>query len=207
MGGFIEEGIAMVNRADLVKEWYKPGEVADYLGVTRKTVLNWHKAGEIMLRLDAEKNRYYMAKDEFERVLREKHLLTEFPVDKVAAVYARVGTYDKRRDGSLDRQVGLLVDYGKLHGYYDCEVFTDVGSGLEESRRGLNSLISLVMQGEVSVVYIHQRDRLTRFGYSYLEKLFKAYGTEIIVVSPMAEVDEQEYARDIDSLRSGSANI
>ena len=82
----------------------------------------------------------------------------------------------------MTRQIEYLEDYCKRNGVFDYSVFSDVASGLNAKRSGLNNLIDAIFSNNVSVVYITYRDRLTRFGFEYLEKFFKYFGVEIIVV-------------------------
>lgn len=63
------------------------------------------------------------------------------------------------------------------------KVFQDKASGLNEKRRGLKALLQAVKSEEGKVrVCITNKDRLTRFGFSYLEELLGAYGTEVVVL-------------------------
>lgn len=41
-------------------------------------------------------------------------------------------------------------------------------------------------------VYVTHKDRLTRFGYGYLEKFFKAFGTKIIETEAKPDKNAQE---------------
>lgn len=52
-----------------------------------------------------------------------------------------------------------------------------------KKRRGLKSLIRDIKKDKISTVYITSQDRLTRFGYSYLEELFQIFDTQIIVLN------------------------
>ena len=58
------------------------------------------------------------------------------------------------------------------------------------------------MNGEVNRVFITHRDRLTRFGFHYLETMFNEQGVEIIVVKQKTEDSsvEQELMTDMMSL-------
>ncbi len=53
------------------------------------------------------------------------------------------------------------------------DILTDVASGLNENRRGVKKLFEYVVNRKVDVVVISCKDRLTRFGFRYLEELFK----------------------------------
>ena len=60
-------------------------------------------------------------------------------------------------------------------------VIKDIASGLKEDRRGLWKLIEMAKKHEFDVLLVAYRDRLTRFGFKYLEELFKAYGIKVVV--------------------------
>lgn len=60
----------------------------------------------------------------------------------------------------------------------------------------------MVMNGEVNRVFITYRDRLTRFGFHYLETVFEEQGVEIVIVKQQQEERsvEQELADDMMTL-------
>lgn len=62
--------------------------------------------------------------------------------------------------------------------------------------------LKMVMNGEVNRVFITYRDRLTRFGFHYLETMFNEQGVEIIVVKQKIEDSsvERELMTDMMSL-------
>ena len=77
-------------------------------------------------------------------------------------------------------------------------VFSDIASGMNEKRNGLNALIDNVISGIVNKVVISNRDRLTRFGYGYLKSLFDRYNCEIIEVNLTEDKTfEQELTDDL----------
>lgn len=72
------------------------------------------------------------------------------------------------------------------------KVFSDVASGLNDKRKGLMQLFEAITKGDVSKVYITYPDRLTRFGYSYIEYFFNKFGVEIIVCKDKENKTPQE---------------
>jgi len=77
-------------------------------------------------------------------------------------------------------------------------IFSDIASGMNESRKGLNNLISEIISGTVNKVVISNRDRLTRFGYGYLKSLFDRFNCEIIEVNLTEDKTfEQELTNDL----------
>ena len=61
-------------------------------------------------------------------------------------------------------------------------ILEEVGSGLNDKRKQLQKLLGMISNQEVRNVYITYKDRLTRFGFNYLETMFNACGTSIIVL-------------------------
>ena len=97
-----------------------------------------------------------------------------------AIIYACVSFSDQK--GDLNRQIEYLSQYCSAKGYKVVEVLSDVASGLKTNRRGLMKLFNHVVNKEVDVVIVTYRDRLTRFGFEYLEYFFKQYGVLVEVV-------------------------
>ena len=86
---------------------------------------------------------------------------------------------------------GVIVD----------NIFKDIASGMNENRKGLNDLLTEVINGNIDTVYISFKDRLTRFGYGYLENLFDYFGTKIVCINSSKEEDfQQELSEDLISI-------
>ncbi|WP_148882988.1 IS607 family transposase [Thermococcus aciditolerans] len=165
---------------------YRTGEFAKKLGVSKMTVLRWIKAGKLKAhRIGKE---YRVPESEIKRILEGK-----IP-DKVV-IYARVSSRDQKED--LERQIEYLENYSSSKGYQVAKIITDVSSGLNENRRGLKQLFKLVESGEVTKVVITCRDRLTRFGFKYLEQYFNSHGVEIEVIFDDEEAIEKELVEDL----------
>ena len=124
--------------------------------------------------------------------------------DRKVAVYCRVSSHEQKAKGDLDRQKGRLLEHCIGKQYEVGPIIADVGSGMSSGRAGLKSLIEKVIGGEVSVVVIEHRDRLTRFQFPIFERFFGSYGTEIEVLSTITEDKsyEQELADDLISIIS-----
>ena len=101
--------------------------------------------------------------------------------DKSVAVYARVSTTKQKQD--LNNQIKFLKQYSISKGMNPIYVFSDIASGMNENRKGLNELIDRIIEGKISKVIISHKDRLSRFGYGYLENLFNRFGAEIETVN------------------------
>ena len=99
---------------------------------------------------------------------------------RVVAVYGRVSTSKQKQD--LSNQIDVLKKYVISNGS-NPKVFSDIGSGMNEKRPGLISLMNEIVQNKISKVVISHKDRLTRFGFGYLETIFKMYNTEIETIN------------------------
>lgn len=118
------------------------------------------------------------------------------PRDQVA-LYARVSSHGQK-NGHLDRQLDRLTEYAHDYGSSVETTYTDVGSGLNEGRRGLNTLLDEVGDAEYGRILVTYEDRLTRFGFSYLERLFDHHGVTITVVEHETDKSaEQELVGDL----------
>jgi putative resolvase len=85
--------------------------------------------------------------------------------DRVA-IYARVSSAEHREN--LERQVERLVQYCTVRGYRVTQIVKEIASGVNDSRPKLLALL---------------KDRLTRFGFRYLETLLELQGRTIEVES------------------------
>lgn len=63
-------------------------------------------------------------------------------------------------------------------------------------------LLKMVMNNEVNRVFITYRDRLTRFGFNYLETMFNLKGVEIIIVKQQTEVIIVSFSGKLYGMRS-----
>jgi putative resolvase len=69
-------------------------------------------------------------------------------------------------------------------------VLSDIGSGLNAGRKGLQHLLKLVCEDRIAEVAVAYRDRLTRFGQEYLETLFAGFGVTFTMLDLGGEKTE-----------------
>ena len=102
--------------------------------------------------------------------------------------------------GDLDRQSQRLSEYCAKHNLYTKHIIKDVGSGLNDNRSGFVRLTNLIINKQVNKLIIEHKDRLTRFQFSFIKKMFESYGCEVIVINGMDVSDTEELAADMMSL-------
>ena len=88
---------------------------------------------------------------------------------------ARVSPNAQKDD--LERQVEYLRQRGVQ------EVITEIGSGLNQKRKGFLRLLDRALHNEVDKVPVLHEDRLTRFGFEASRKVFEGHGTTIEVLN------------------------
>ncbi len=161
-----------------------PREVYKRLGVHYMTVKRWIYSGRIRA-VKTPTGRWLIPESEVARILGGAGA-----GGTRAVIYARVRSSDQR--GDLERQVEYLRQYCAARGYSVVDVLSDVASGLRTDRRGLMKLLDHVTKGEADAVVVTHRDRLTRFGFEYLERLFSSFGARMEVVFGGEPKDSRE---------------
>jgi putative resolvase len=118
-----------------------------------------------------------------------------------SVAYARVSSHDQKSD--LDRQIARIAEWSARSGHRIDRYEREVGSGLNDKRRGLTSLLS---DPRVGTIVVEHRDRLARFGVAQIEAALKATNRTVIVLD--ATEVENELVRDmIDLMTSFSARL
>jgi putative resolvase len=161
---------------------YTLKEACLLLGLHPRTIQKWDKQGKIRV-LRTLGGRRRIPESEIKRLQGERGI-------RSIIGYARVSSPTQRDD--LERQVEYLRQRGVQ------EVITDIGSGLNEKRKGFLRLLDRVLHNEVDKVVILYEDRLTRFGFDTLKKVFEAHGTTIEVLNQTdAKPPQQELVEDL----------
>lgn len=160
-------------------EYITPKEASQLLSVHVATLRKWADQGKIDYIRITNGDRRYKKQD----VLRIAGI--EENNDRKNVFYVRSSN---GREELLETQVNLLENkYGSPD-----KVYRDKASGLNEKRRGLQSLLNSVQKDEIGTIYITAKDRLTRFGYSYIERLCSIYGTNIVILNPPQDKSAHE---------------
>jgi putative resolvase len=74
---------------------------------------------------------------------------------------------------------------------------TDIGSGLNEDRKGFKKLLRLAVERKISRIVVAYPDRLTRFGFKTIEELLRAFGVEIVVLNHEDKDPREELVEDL----------
>lgn len=161
----------------------KLSQYAKQQGISYRTALRWFRDGTIQ---------GYQAPSGTIIVMEREPVQT---VQKVA-IYARVSSSEQREH--LERQAERLSQYCTVRGYQVALVVKEIASGVNDSRP---KLLSILKDTTITRVVVEHRDRLTRFGFHYIDTLFSAQGRVIEVVNP-AQNDTEELLADLTSIIS-----
>lgn len=151
----------------------KLSQYAKQQGISYKTAWRWYKAGQ----LDAYQTPTGTV------IVRDPSVVTA-PSGRVA-LYARVSSAEQKED--VQRQLERLRTYALAHGYQVAKEVVEIASGLNDHRP---KLLKLLTDTSIATIVIEHRDRLTRFGYHYIEQLLAVQERKIEVIFPSDTQDD-----------------
>ena len=149
----------------------KLSQVAKLLGVTKVTLWNWKARGLIQFHKVGSMN--YIDDDTVNRLLGVEAARTESVV-----IYVRVSSSENKQN--LETQKERLISYCNARGYRVSKVVTEFGSGLNDKRPKLESLLQ---EQDFTRLVVEHKDRLTRFGFNYIDVMLKRNGITLEVVN------------------------
>jgi len=113
------------------------------------------------------------------------------PKEERVVIYARISSPEHKEN--LERQVERLLHYCTVRGYQVTQVVKEIASGLNDNRP---KLLALLKDRQATRIVVEHKDRLTRFGFRYLETLLELQGRTIEVVN-VAENDREDLIADL----------
>ena len=187
-------------RENINKNHYTTGEVADLFQVSTKTIQKWDNKGILNFERSPT-NRRVLPKETLIEYLKSKNMFYENESNsKRDVIYARVSSYVQQKQGDLDRQVDYILS--NRADLKNVLILKEIGNSLDSKRKKLLKLIDMILNDEVNRIFITHKERLTGFGFEYIEAICKHHDVEIIVMQ--SEQDnksvEQELEKDINSL-------
>lgn len=101
------------------------------------------------------------------------------------ALYSRVSSSQNR--GNLLHQQKRLEDYAAAKGYNIVHNVKEVGSGLNDNRKQLNGLFT---RNDWTILIVEHKDRLTRFGFNFIELFLNKENRHIEVINVSEDKDD-----------------
>ena len=160
------------------------------MNVSKITLRKWHKEGVLVPLTTTGKHRRY----DFEKI-KNFYETSSDKTNKLTIGYCRVSTHDQKND--LETQISKVDNFCSSKGY--CfKIISDIGSGLNYNKTGLNELINLILEDKIERIVINYKDRLIRYGYEIIEILCKKHNVEIIIINQTEDKTyEQELIEDV----------
>ena len=182
-------------------EYYTAKQVKELLKVTNTTLMRYRETGVLRYSRVSDRKILY-EKPQVDALLSGKPLTEEIndKNNKLNIIYCRVSTTKQRED--LIKQEQLLKDYCNVNGIIIDKVFSEIASGMNEDREQLNKLLKMVTENKIDKIYITYKDRLTRFGFGYIQNICKIFDVEIIVLNNVINQEsfETELSNDLISI-------
>mgnify|MGYP001578355659 FL=1 len=159
----------------------KLSDYAKQQGVHYRTALRWFHAGKLKGRqLDTG-------------TILVNETLEETKPQKVA-IYTRVSSSENR--SNLESQADRLVAYCSAKGWQISKIVKEVGSGVNDSRP---KLLELLQDESLTHIVIEHKDRLTRFGFNYIQTFMQLQDRQLEVVN-LADNGKEDLMQDLISI-------
>ena len=172
-------------------------ETEQLLNVSKSTLQRWDNSGKLIaLRTEGGHRRYKQS--DIERLIGENNNeITSNNDEIIVATYARCSTGDQKAHGDIDRQSSRIFEYCTKKKYKVEYIIKDIGSGLNDKRKGFIKLCKLVTEKKINKVVIEHKNRLTRFQYNLIEFFFNSYGVDIELTDKKEYTEQEELVNDM----------
>jgi putative resolvase len=155
------------------------------LGVSYRTAWRWFKAGKVA-GFQADTGTIIVTEPIVETI--------PTTANQKTVIYTRVSAAENK--DNLEEQAKRLMDYCAAKGYRVAAVVKEIGSGVNDTRP---KLLKLLTDPTVGQIVVEHKDRLTRFGFNYIEQLLAMQGRKIEVIN-LAENGKEDLVQDFVSI-------
>lgn len=179
-------GLVFSFGCDHMNEFLTQKQAMKFLNISRMTILSYEEKGLLHPVRTVGSHRRYL-KSELEQIMGiSREMLVEKEV-QTAFIYARVSTKKQADSGNLERQVQRLKHFCQEKGLDVVQIYSEVASGINENRQQLNRMLQQIQDKKVTYLVIEYKDRLARFGYTYLEQFCSSHGVTILSIENSIE--------------------
>lgn len=159
-------------------------KVLEILGIHYQTLYNLVRRKEIETIKVGRVSVYNL-----DKYIKDNNILIN---NKEKICYCRVSSQKQKED--LERQINLMKQLYPSH-----RIISDVGSGLNFKRKGLQELINMAIKNQLDEVVVAYKDRLARFGFDLIENIIKTHSNGKIKILNKSEekTPSEELTEDI----------
>jgi putative resolvase len=173
-------------------KYYSIGEFAKLIGKTEQTLRNWDKNNTLKPNHVTKSGYRYYSQEQINHFFGFKNIKKQQTRRIIG--YCRVSSNKQKDD--LERQIENVKTYMFARGY-QFDIISDIGSGINYNKKGLNQLIELISSSQVEKIVILYKDRLLRFGFELIENLCSQFNTTIETIDNTEKTEEQELVEDL----------
>lgn len=173
-----------------MSQYYTINQVTKILGVSAQTLRNWDKKGTLAPHHKSASGYRYYAKEDIDRMLG----IPSENLNRVTIGYCRVSSNKQKDD--LIRQIQNMETYLLAQGK-PYAIISDIGSGINYKKKGLQDLIKMIIENKVEKVVVLYKDRLIRFGFELIEYIATLYNCKIEIIDITNKTEEQELVEDL----------
>ena len=170
-------------------KYYPINKFAKIIGVTSQTLRNWEQSGKLVPHHRSDSNYRYYSEAQLQQILGEQK-----DKKKLTIGYCRVSSHKQKDD--LDRQVENMRMYLLAQGS-PYEIITDIASGINYKKPGLQDIIKRICSYDVDKVVVLYKDRLVRFGFELIEYIANLHNCQIEVVEAAEKSEQMELVEDL----------
>jgi putative resolvase len=166
-------------------------------GIEAQTLRKLADSQKIKCYRTFSKQRKFDRKDleQFISNVHDDEIIKEIP--RKNFMYARVSSRKQMDD--LSRQVEFIRTNKQEYASY--QLITDVASGINFKRKGLQTILDACLSGTIGKIIIAHKDRLCRFGFDLIKLVVTKSGGEIVIINDNENKStEQELSEDLLSI-------
>ena len=127
---------------DTLSKYYSIHEFSKIIGVSAQTLRNWDANGKLHPHHTTVSGYRYYSDEQLNQVINVK------PKNRITIGYCRVSSHRQKDD--LERQIDNVKTYLLAKGQ-PFEIISDIGSGINYKKKGLQELIRRISQNQVEL--------------------------------------------------------
>lgn len=166
------------------------GKVCELLGISLSTAYRWIKSGKLK-----EEFRTLGNHRRFNLSSIHSQFIPTNDNNKLTLLYSRVSSHDQKQD--LITQQSKLLHFAQINRFNNIKLISDLGSGLNFKKSGLNQLLQLILTQQIQTLIINHKDRLLRFGSELIFKLCEFYHIKVIILEDKSLSFEESLTHDV----------
>ena len=129
----------------ILEKYYTINQFSKILGVTPQTLRNWDRNGKLPPHHTSGNGYRYYSSEQLNQIRGVK------PKKRMVIGYCRVSSHKQKDD--LERQIENVRNYLIAQGK-PFEIITDIGSGINYNKKGLQNLIEKIVNNEVEKIVV-----------------------------------------------------